>query len=178
MQPVNRNSGALPCPKKTICHAKAGNAVSPSSRLFCSALIFWYLFVMMLSNSCADGLGHSGRWISRLHRLHFRYNGYIVIRNVIPRELVADAVREITAFLGADMADIATLVRRRTGTRRDCAATPCSSSLGHSATPRSLRSVRGVFSRPSAHGRYQPLYLSAANPRWVNCKLREYSLGY
>ena len=63
---------------------------------------------MMLSNSCADGLGHSGRWISRLHRLHFRYNGYIVIRNVIPRELVADAVREITAFLGADMADIAT----------------------------------------------------------------------
>jgi len=63
---------------------------------------------MMLSNSCSDGLGHSGRWISRLHRLHFRYNGYIVIRNVIPRELVADAVREITAFLGADMTDNAT----------------------------------------------------------------------
>lgn len=63
---------------------------------------------MTVSNFSADGLGHSGRWISRLHRLYFRYKGYIVIRNVIPEELVANAVREITSFLGADLADNAT----------------------------------------------------------------------
>src|SRR5262245_14507527 len=49
-----------------------------------------------------------GRWITRLHRLYFRYNGYIVIRNVIPMQLAANAVREITSFLGADLADSAT----------------------------------------------------------------------
>jgi hypothetical protein len=63
---------------------------------------------MMLSNADADGLEHSGRWITRLHRLHFQDKGYMVIRNVIPAELTANAVGEITSFLGADLADSAT----------------------------------------------------------------------
>src|SRR5262245_48221091 len=60
---------------------------------------------MTLSNSSANGLDQTGRWISKLHRLHFRCYGYMIIRNVIPGELVANAVREITSFLGADLTD-------------------------------------------------------------------------
>lgn len=63
---------------------------------------------MTLSSADTETLEHSGRWISRSQRLHFEYNGYMVIRNVIPGELVANAVREITSFLGADLADDAT----------------------------------------------------------------------
>ena len=63
---------------------------------------------MTLSISDAKALEHSGRWISRRQRLHFQYNGYMVIRNVIPGELAAKAVGEITSFLGADLADSAT----------------------------------------------------------------------
>ena len=63
---------------------------------------------MALSKIDAGGLEYSGRWITRLHRQHFRDSGYMVIRNVIPAELAANAVREITSFLGADLADNAT----------------------------------------------------------------------
>ncbi len=44
-------------------------------------------------------------WIQDCDRQHFETQGYTVIRNVIPPSLVASAVRDITAFVGADLAD-------------------------------------------------------------------------
>ena len=66
------------------------------------------LCVVTLSNAYADDPEHSSRWITRLDRLQFLHTGYMVIRNVIPAELAANAVREITSFLGADLADSST----------------------------------------------------------------------
>jgi hypothetical protein len=47
----------------------------------------------------------SGQWIQDHHRLQFLGDGYMVIRNVIPAKLVANAVREISAFVRADLSD-------------------------------------------------------------------------
>src|SRR5689334_13467235 len=44
-------------------------------------------------------------WIQDDDRRHFETQGYMVIRNVIPTDLVANAVRDIAAFVGADLAD-------------------------------------------------------------------------
>ena len=66
------------------------------------------LCVVTLSNAYVDGPAHSSRWITRLDRLQFLHTGYMIIRNVIPAELAANAVREITSFLGADLADSST----------------------------------------------------------------------
>ena len=66
------------------------------------------LCVVTLSNAYVDGPEHSSRWITRLDRLQFLHTGYMIIRNVIPAELAANAVREITSFLGADLADSST----------------------------------------------------------------------
>lgn len=63
---------------------------------------------MMLSNADANGAEQPAYWITRLHRQHFQSNGYMVIRNVIPAEVAANAVCEITSFLGADLADSTT----------------------------------------------------------------------
>jgi len=48
------------------------------------------------------------QWIKDQDRQQFKDDGYMVIRNVIPPAIVANAVREIAAFLGADLADSAT----------------------------------------------------------------------
>jgi hypothetical protein len=48
------------------------------------------------------------RWITHQDRLQFHANGYMVIRNVVPEAITSKAVREIAAFVGADMADPAT----------------------------------------------------------------------
>jgi hypothetical protein len=48
------------------------------------------------------------RWITHKDRLQYHANGYMVIRNVVPETITSSAVREIAAFVGADMADPAT----------------------------------------------------------------------
>lgn len=45
------------------------------------------------------------RWIKDHDRQQFNAEGYMVIRNVVPRNLTGAAVREIAAFLRADLAD-------------------------------------------------------------------------
>jgi hypothetical protein len=46
-----------------------------------------------------------GEWIKDRDRKHFRDEGYMVIRNVVPQTLTANAVRDIAAFIGADLGD-------------------------------------------------------------------------
>ena len=50
----------------------------------------------------------TGKWIQQEHRRQFNEDGYTVIRNVIPANLAENAVREIAAFVGADLDDSAT----------------------------------------------------------------------
>ncbi|MDP9053287.1 MAG: hypothetical protein M3N93_03165 [Acidobacteriota bacterium] len=45
------------------------------------------------------------RWIRNEDRRHFHAEGYMVIRNVIAPEMAHNAVREIAAFIGADLSD-------------------------------------------------------------------------
>src|ERR1700733_5759186 len=45
------------------------------------------------------------RWITDHDRHQFRAEGYMVIRNVVPAGLAGNAVREIAAFVGADLSD-------------------------------------------------------------------------
>jgi hypothetical protein len=51
------------------------------------------------------------RWITDHDRQQFRAEGYMVIRNVVPASLAGNAVREIAAFVGADLADPSTWYR-------------------------------------------------------------------
>lgn len=51
------------------------------------------------------------QWIRDHHREQFRSDGYMVVRNVVPPSLVANAAREIAAFVGADLADRTTWYR-------------------------------------------------------------------
>lgn len=44
------------------------------------------------------------QWITDQHRKQFRDEGHMVIRNVIPEWITRNAVREIAAFIGADLA--------------------------------------------------------------------------
>ena len=48
------------------------------------------------------------RWIQHQDRQHFHAKGYMVIRNVVPPNITNNAVCEIAAFVGADLADSAT----------------------------------------------------------------------
>jgi len=48
------------------------------------------------------------QWVSADHLRQFHEDGYMVVRNVIPRPLAENAVREIAAFVGADLDDSAT----------------------------------------------------------------------
>jgi len=48
------------------------------------------------------------RWIKDSDRQQFHAEGYMVIRNVVPASITGNAVREIAAFVGADLADNAT----------------------------------------------------------------------
>lgn len=48
------------------------------------------------------------QWVSGPDRQQFQELGYVVIRNVVPASITRNAVREITAFLGADLADSGT----------------------------------------------------------------------
>jgi len=50
----------------------------------------------------------AGKWINNSHRRQFYSDGYMVIRNVLPRSATANAVRDIAAFVGADLTDSAT----------------------------------------------------------------------
>lgn len=50
----------------------------------------------------------SNIWIKEDNRRQFRQQGYTVVRNVVPSALTGNAVREITAFVGADLIDGAT----------------------------------------------------------------------
>ncbi len=45
------------------------------------------------------------QWITEQNRSHFDTAGYMMIRNVIPAALARNAVREIAAFVGADLSD-------------------------------------------------------------------------
>ena len=47
-------------------------------------------------------------WITSQHRQQFHADGYMVIRGVIPLSLTANAVRDIAAFVGADLSNSAT----------------------------------------------------------------------
>jgi hypothetical protein len=60
--------------------------------------------------ACAQRVAQStsGDWIHNHHRRQFETDGYMVIRNVIPTNLVANAVREISAFVRADISDCST----------------------------------------------------------------------
>jgi len=49
-----------------------------------------------------------GEWIKDPDRKQFHSEGYMVIRNVVPRSITRNAVREIAAFVGADLADCST----------------------------------------------------------------------
>jgi hypothetical protein len=51
------------------------------------------------------------RWIQHQDRQHFHAKGYMVIRNVVPASITRNAVREIAAFVGADLGDSATWYR-------------------------------------------------------------------
>jgi phytanoyl-CoA dioxygenase PhyH len=48
------------------------------------------------------------QWIKHHDRQQFHAEGYMVIRNVVPANITGNAVREIAAFVGADLADSAT----------------------------------------------------------------------
>ncbi len=48
------------------------------------------------------------RWIREHEIQQFHAKGYMVIRNVVPASITSNAVREIAAFVGADLADSAT----------------------------------------------------------------------
>jgi len=48
------------------------------------------------------------QWITDQDRRHFDAEGYMVIRDVIPVNLTGNAVREIAAFIGADLSESAT----------------------------------------------------------------------
>jgi len=50
----------------------------------------------------------AGQWIQDHHRQQFQAEGYMVIRNVVPADITSNAVREIAAFVGADLADNST----------------------------------------------------------------------
>jgi hypothetical protein len=50
-------------------------------------------------------------WITDLDRRQFQTEGYMVIRNVVPRAITKCAVREIAAFVGANLADPTTWYR-------------------------------------------------------------------
>lgn len=45
------------------------------------------------------------KWIHDRDRRHFEAEGYMIIRGVIPAALVTNAVRDVAAFVGADLAD-------------------------------------------------------------------------
>ena len=49
-----------------------------------------------------------GKWIRDRARRQLETQGYMVVRNVLPQSVVRDAVREIAAFVGADLRDPAT----------------------------------------------------------------------
>jgi Phytanoyl-CoA dioxygenase (PhyH) len=51
------------------------------------------------------------KWIKDHDRQQFHTDGYMVIRNVVPESIAGNAVREIAAFIGADIADPATWYR-------------------------------------------------------------------
>lgn len=51
------------------------------------------------------------KWITDGDRTHFWMDGYMVIRNVVPRIVTENAVREIAAFVRADLGDRATWYR-------------------------------------------------------------------
>ncbi len=51
------------------------------------------------------------QWITEHHREQFREEGHMVIRNVVPACITRNAVREIAAFVGADLADRSTWYR-------------------------------------------------------------------
>jgi len=53
----------------------------------------------------------AARWIGDGHWQQFRAEGYMVIRNVLSASIIANAVRDIAAFVGADLADSATWYR-------------------------------------------------------------------
>jgi hypothetical protein len=53
------------------------------------------------------------QWIHDDHRQQFQADGYMVIRNVVPPSLIANAAHEIAAFMGADLADSTTWYRGR-----------------------------------------------------------------
>jgi len=48
------------------------------------------------------------QWIKDHDRQQFRAEGYMVIRNAVPASITGNAVRDIAAFVGADLADSAT----------------------------------------------------------------------
>ena len=50
-------------------------------------------------------------WIKNHDRQQFHAEGYMVIRNVVPASITSNTVREIAAFVGADLADSATWYR-------------------------------------------------------------------
>src|SRR5262245_33236655 len=47
-------------------------------------------------------------WITDLDRRQFHAEGYLVLRNVLPASVTGNAVREIAAFVGADLTDSST----------------------------------------------------------------------
>ena len=58
--------------------------------------------------SASGKLAAPRQWIQDHHRQQFKADGYMVIRNMIPLGITRNAVREIAAFLGADLEDSAT----------------------------------------------------------------------
>jgi len=48
------------------------------------------------------------QWITGHDREQFRAEGHMVIRNVVPERITRNAVRDIAAFIGADLADSST----------------------------------------------------------------------
>jgi hypothetical protein len=51
------------------------------------------------------------QWIKKRNRQQFHSEGFMVIRNVVPASIIGNAVREIAAFLAADLDDRATWYR-------------------------------------------------------------------
>lgn len=45
------------------------------------------------------------RWIQPEHRDHFRSHGYVIVPGVLSANLIADAVRDIVAYVSADLDD-------------------------------------------------------------------------
>ena len=120
----------------------------------------------------------AGRWITGQHWQQFRAEGYMVVRDVVPASLTGKAVRDIAAFVGADLADSTTWY---SGEQQLDGVVPMhhAQSLWDIRQCQSLPGLHGVLWSRAADGGYQQVYISPSGPSGPSRhQLRKYSLGH